>query len=122
MMSQVLQWTQFDALICSSSFHLRIHHSYKLAGQKRVHGLPYSAGNAAADFAVVHDEVRGRSSAPRSRIVDVRQLVERQLPIDLAGRTGHRDRGGRRDSTRRSSRYARTRHAPVSDRGTTSHR
>src|SRR5687767_4713055 len=43
MMSHVLQWTQFDALICrrgvpSVSWVI----SYTLAGQKRMHGCPYS--------------------------------------------------------------------------------
>ena len=87
-MSQVLQWTQFEALICrrlravAGIDHLV--HVRRTEPRARIAVLP--AAPRAADVGVVDDEVRWLVfGVPRARIVNVGQSVERQLTIDLRG-------------------------------------
>ena len=96
MMSQVLQCTQFDALICSRLRAVAgVDHLVDVRRTEARAGIAVLLAAArAADVGVVDDEVRRLIfGVPRAGVVDVGQPVERQLPIDLRGvDRGHRDR------------------------------
>jgi hypothetical protein len=63
-MSHVLQWTQFDALICSRCVpDASWMTSYTLAGQNRMHGWPYSGPQIVLQTSVCTSRCAGWSSS-----------------------------------------------------------
>ena len=86
MMSHVLQWTQFDALICSFLRAVAgVHHLVDVRRtEARARIAVLLAAARAADVGVVDDQVRRLIlGVPRARVVHVGQPVERELAIDL---------------------------------------